>query len=68
MAAASVFFGTDEAVKVLASAAICSTGGATVSLDGAVVAVGTLLPTGNHVFAGTFSGCRTIFESTLTGN
>ncbi|HYM48295.1 MAG TPA: hypothetical protein VES91_07425, partial [Burkholderiaceae bacterium] len=47
---------------------ICSTGTATVALDGAAVAVGTQLPTGNHVFAGTFSGCRTIFDSTLTGN
>lgn len=68
MTAASVFFGTDEAVKVLASGDICSTGSASVTLDGAAVAVGTVLPTGNHVFAGTFSGCRTIFESTLTGN
>lgn len=67
MGAASVFFGTDDAVKVLASADICSTGSAAVSLDGAAVAVGTTLPTGNHVFAGTFSGCRTVFNSTLTG-
>lgn len=68
MTAASVFFGTDEAVKVLASADICSTGSASVSLDGAAVAVGTLLPTGSHVFAGTFSNCRTFFDTTLTGN
>lgn len=68
MASASVFFGTDEAVKVLASSDICSTGSASVSLDGAAVAVGTLLPTGSHVFAGTFTGCRTIFDATLTGN
>ena len=67
MAAASVFFGTDEAIKVLASGDICSAGSATVSLDGAAIAVGTVLPTGNHVFAGTFSGCRTVFDSTLTG-
>ena len=68
MAAASVFFGTDEAVKVLATGDICSTGTAAVALDGAAAAVGTQLPTGNHVFTGTFSGCRTIFDSTLTGN
>lgn len=38
------------------------------TLDGAAVAVGTQLPTGNHVFAGTFNGCGTIFDSTLTSN
>lgn len=68
MGAASVFFGTDEAINVLATGDICSTGNATLSLDGAAVAVGTQLPIGNHVFAGTFSACRTIFDSTLTGN
>ncbi|MEP6609488.1 MAG: hypothetical protein ABJA83_12520 [Burkholderiaceae bacterium] len=67
MAAASVFFGTDDAIKVLVPAAICSTGNAVVSLDGAAVAIGTTLPTGNHVFGGTFTGCRTLFNSTLTG-
>ncbi|MGZ9058442.1 MAG: hypothetical protein ACXW14_04265 [Burkholderiaceae bacterium] len=68
MAAASVFFGTDDDVQVLASANICSAGNASVTLDGAAVAVGTQLPTGNHVFAGTFNGCGTLFNSTLTGN
>lgn len=68
MGAASVFFGTDDAVKVLANGDICSTGTATVALDGAAIAVGTQLPTGNHVFASTFSACRTIFASTLSGS
>lgn len=68
MTTGSVLFGTDEAVKVLTSADICSSGSASVSLDGAAVAVGTLLPTGSHVFAGTFTGCRTISNATLTGN
>ncbi len=67
MAAASVFFGTDETVKVLASSDICATGTAAVNLDGAAVAIGATLPTGNHVFAGTFSSCRTLSTSTLTG-
>ena len=68
MADASVFFVTDDDVHVLASADICNTGNATVTLDGAAVAVGTQLPIGNHVIAGTFNGCSTIFNSTLTGN
>jgi hypothetical protein len=67
MASASTFFATDDEVKVLASAQTCSAGSASSSLDGAAVATGTQLPTGNHVFATVFSGCTVLTGATLTG-
>lgn len=62
-----IFYGTDDAVVVLASSAICGGGSADTRLNGAAVSAGTQLPVGNHTFDTTFSACRVASGVTLTG-
>jgi hypothetical protein len=62
-----IWYGTDETLRVLASADVCSSGTASSRLDGAAVAAGTELPTGNHTFEMSFAACAVLPTRVLTG-
>lgn len=62
-----IWYGTDETLRVLPSADVCGSGTATSRLDGAAVAAGTELPTGNHTFEMTFAACAVLPTRVLTG-
>ncbi|MCU0950641.1 MAG: hypothetical protein MUC68_06170 [Burkholderiaceae bacterium] len=66
-ATAPMYYGTDDAVVVLAPSAICASGSATLRLDGSAPTVGAVLPVGNHVFDGSFASCAVAPGITLTG-
>jgi hypothetical protein len=67
MTVGPIWYGTDETLRVLASADVCGSGSASSRLDGAAVAAGTVLPTGSHTFETTFATCAVLPTRVLTG-
>lgn len=67
MTVGPIWYGTDETLRVLASADVCGSGTATSRLDGAAISAGTVLPTGSHTFEMSFATCAVLPTRVLTG-